>query len=73
MRSSSDGNVVGAVLIGCLLIFASFFVSSFLIMLAWNAVIPAVFGAPPLNYPMSLALTFLLGLTGNLLFRRNSK
>lgn len=41
----------------------------FLVMVAWNVVVPTLFHGPVIDYPVGLGIAFFLGVLGSLLSR----
>jgi len=41
---------------------------AFILLVAWNAVVPSVFGGPTLDYGAAFALVFVLNIIGRLIF-----
>jgi len=70
--SKTAGEILGTILIVCLLVVGALLLGSFILLVVWNAVVPAVFGLTPLTYPMAIALNILIGFVGNI-FRQASK
>lgn len=63
--------VVGAIAIFLAVFFAVTALVALIFSIAWNAVVPAVFNGPTLDFWQAFALVFVLNIIGNLLFRRS--
>lgn len=51
---------IGVSCLICLVVVVIFSVVPFIVMVLWNAVVPQVFGLPPLNFFMAFCLVLLL-------------
>lgn len=63
----STGAVGGLCLLVLVLGILWFSVVSFILMLLWNAVVPALFGGPTIDFPQAFALNALITLLSSLL------